>query len=174
MGDAVARAAKGKDAADYNADRARRRASRHNRGRWIDFSSPIFNRHQPPPTAIKHAMKLLAPIPILRMFSIEKAYAFYCDYLGFKPDWEHRFEADLPLYVQLHRDALVLHLSEHHGDGTPGTALFLPVEDIEAFHRELAAKPYAYARPGVETLPWGRQMQIHDPFGNILRFCELS
>lgn len=119
-------------------------------------------------------MKLLAPIPILRMFSVEKAYAFYIDYLGFKADWEHRFEPDLPLYVQVHRDALVLHLSEHHGDGTPGTALFLPMEDIGEFHRELAAKRYGYARPAIEEMPWGRQVQIADPFGNMLRFCELS
>lgn len=119
-------------------------------------------------------MRLLAPIPILRMFSVEKAYAFYIDFLGFKLDWEHRFEPDLPLYAQLHRDALVLHLSEHHGDGTPGTALFLPIEDIGAFHQELTAKHYGYARPGVEDMPWGREMQIADPFGNMLRFCEPS
>lgn len=117
-------------------------------------------------------MKLLAPIPILRMFSVDKAYAFYLDFLGFKLDWEHRFEPDLPLYAQVHRDALVLHLSEHHGDGTPGTALFLPIEDIGAFHRELSVKHYGYARPGIEEMPWGREMQIADPFGNMLRFCE--
>jgi len=31
-------------------------------------------------------------VPILRIFSIEKANVFYVDYLGFTVDWEHRFE----------------------------------------------------------------------------------
>ncbi|KVD46531.1 bleomycin resistance protein [Burkholderia ubonensis] len=119
-------------------------------------------------------MPLLHAIPILRIFSIEKAYCFYLDYLGFTLDWEHRFEPGLPLYAQIKRDSVVLHLSEHHGDSTPGSATFVPVSDIDALHRELIEKNYTYARPGVETLDWGRQMQITDPFGNRLRFCELS
>ena len=51
---------------------------------------------------------------------------------------------------------------------------FLPVEDIDALHRELAARNCKYARPGIEELPWGRQIQLADPFGNRIRFCELS
>src|SRR6185295_19052023 len=31
-----------------------------------------------------------------------------------------RFEPDLPLYMQVSRDRCVLHLSEHHGDCSPG------------------------------------------------------
>ena len=70
------------------------------------------------------AMHLQAAIPILRIFSVEKARDFYLDFLGFTWDWEHRFEAGFPLYAQVHRDDLVLHLSEHHGDATPGSAVF--------------------------------------------------
>ncbi|KAA0183049.1 VOC family protein [Cupriavidus cauae] len=118
-------------------------------------------------------MKLSPAIPILRIFSVDKAREFYLDFLGFSVDWEHRFEESLPLYMQISRSELLLHLSEHHGDGTPGTAIFLRVDDIEALHRELAAKPYRYARPGVETMDWGKEMQVADPFGNSLRFCQL-
>jgi catechol 2,3-dioxygenase-like lactoylglutathione lyase family enzyme len=119
-------------------------------------------------------MKLLDAIPIVRIFSVEKAYAFYLDYLGFQLDWEHRFEDGMPLYCQIRRGQIVLHLSEHHGDGTPGSFFFMPVDDIEALHRELHAKPFLYARPGIDDLDWGRQMQIHDPFGNCFRFCQLA
>ena len=59
-------------------------------------------------------------IPILRIFSIEKAKEFYVDFLGFKVDWEHRFNEDAPVYMQVSRGDLVLHLSEHHGDSSPG------------------------------------------------------
>ena len=49
-------------------------------------------------------------------------------------------------------------------------------DDVEgvarALHRELLAKQYKYNRPGLETLPWGEQGEVHDPFGNRIRFCE--
>lgn len=117
-------------------------------------------------------MQFTAPIPILRIFSVDKAKEFYLDFLGFTLNWEHRFGENFPLYAQVSRAGLVLHLSEHHGDATPGAAVFLPVVGIAALHAELIAKDYAYAKPGLETVDWGVQMQISDPFGNKLRFCE--
>ncbi|MBA3846587.1 MAG: VOC family protein [Planctomycetes bacterium] len=111
-------------------------------------------------------------IPILRIFSIDKAREFYVDWLGFAIDWEHRFEADMPLYLQLSRAGLFLHLSEHHGDGTPGSVVFIRMRGIAAFHAELSAKNYRFARPGLEHAPWGRTVTVGDPFGNSLRFCE--
>ena len=59
-------------------------------------------------------------IPILRIFDEAKSKEFYVDYLGFAIDWEHRFEPGLPLYMQVSRDGLVLHLAGHHGDCCPG------------------------------------------------------
>jgi uncharacterized glyoxalase superfamily protein PhnB len=112
-------------------------------------------------------------IPILRIFDEAKAREFYVDFLGFKVDWEHRFEPALPLYLQISRDGCVLHLSEHHGDGAPGIALRIFTSDLDAFHRELTAKAYKYARPGIEDTPWGsRDMSIRDPFGNRLTFTN--
>ncbi len=52
--------------------------------------------------------------PILRIFDEAKAREFYLDFLGFSLDWEHRFEADFPLYMQVSRGECVLHLTEHH------------------------------------------------------------
>lgn len=117
-------------------------------------------------------MTLSPAIPILRIFSVDKAREFYLDFLGFRLDWEHRFEPGAPWYAQVSRSGLKLHLSEHYGDATPGSTVFVPMEGIDTFNRELLDKAYPYARPGVEELDWGRQMQIADPFGNRLRFCE--
>ncbi|SPZ65630.1 Phleomycin resistance protein [Serratia quinivorans] len=117
-------------------------------------------------------MEFSAAIPILRIFSVEKAREFYLDFLGFTLDWEHRFSEDLPLYMQITRSGLTLHLSEHHGDSTPGSALFIPTQDIDVLHAELSARQYRYARPGVETVDWGKELNIADPFGNRLRFCQ--
>ena len=71
------------------------------------------------------------------------------------------------------RDGCVLHLSEHHGDGAPGAALRIQVEDIAALHRELIGKKYRFARPGLEDTPWkSREISVADPFGNRLHFYE--
>jgi hypothetical protein len=109
--------------------------------------------------------------PILRIFDIAKTREFYLDYLGFAWDWEHRFDDNAPLYAQISRDGLVLHLTEHHGDCCPGTAFRILLPDIAAFHAEISAKNYRYARPGLETVPWGeKQVRIQDPFHNRLVF----
>ena len=111
--------------------------------------------------------------PILRIFDEAKAREFYVGFLGFRVDWEHRFEPALPLYLQVSRDGCVLHLSEHHGDCCPGAALRIQVEDIDAYQRDLIAKQYGYARPGVDDTPWGsRDMSVKDPFGNRLTFTS--
>jgi hypothetical protein len=53
--------------------------------------------------------------------------------------------------MQVSRDGLVLHLSEHHGDCCPGSTVFVWMTGIEAFHREVTGKNYKYLRPGIET-----------------------
>lgn len=109
--------------------------------------------------------------PILRIFDEAKAKEFYLDFLGFKLDWEHRFEEHLPLYMQISKDGCTLHLSEHHGDCSPGAAMRIETTELEAFQRQLAAKHYRYARPDIEETPWGsRDMSVNDPFGNRLTF----
>ena len=111
------------------------------------------------------------PTPILRIFDESKAREFYVDFLGFKVDWEHRFEPGLPLYIQVSRGECVLHLSEHHGDCSPGAAVRIETDGLETFHAELGSKRYKYARPGIEEMPWGtRDMSVNDPFGNRLTF----
>ena len=118
----------------------------------------------------------IGPItPILRIFDESRAKAFYVDFLGFLVQWEHRFEAGLPLYLEVSRDACTLHLSEHHGDCCPGAAIRIDVDDLDALHAELSGKDYGFARPGIEDMPWGtREMAVTDPFGNRLIFKESS
>jgi Glyoxalase superfamily protein len=112
-------------------------------------------------------------IPILRIFSIEKASEFYIDYAGFHLDWEHRFDATAPLYMQVSRDGLVLHLSEHYGDGSPGAHFQVTFKGVRDLHTELCAKNYPYWRPGIDETFWGTdQLNLLDPFGNKISLCE--
>jgi catechol 2,3-dioxygenase-like lactoylglutathione lyase family enzyme len=121
------------------------------------------------------ALRTLATVPILRIFDVRKAKEFYVDFLGFTVDWEHRFEPDAPLYMQVSLGALVLHLSEHHGDGSPGAAVFVRVQGLADYHAQLLAKRYPFLRPGIERTDRGSLgVQLIDPFGNRLRLDEAA
>jgi len=112
-------------------------------------------------------------IPILRIFDVARAREFYEGFLGFEVRWEHRYGDNFPLYMEIARGECVLHLSEHHGDACPGGALRIQVADVAAFHKELAAKDYRFAKPGLEEKPWKtREVSVVDPFGNRLHFHE--
>jgi Glyoxalase superfamily protein len=94
--------------------------------------------------------------PILRIFDEAKAREFYLDFLGFGVVFEHRFEPHLPLYMGIARGKCTLHLSEHHGDASPGASMRIEVSNIDGLHAELAAKAYRYSRPTVQACPGAR------------------
>ncbi|MEK3886782.1 glyoxalase superfamily protein [Bacillus sp. FSL K6-3431] len=112
-------------------------------------------------------------ITILRMFDEEKAKEFYVEFLEFTIDWEHRFEAGMPLYMQISNGDCIIHLSEHHGDSSPGVAIRIEVGDIKELQSKLLAKNYKYARPGLENTPWNAlELSIDDPFKNRIVFYQ--
>jgi uncharacterized glyoxalase superfamily protein PhnB len=112
-------------------------------------------------------------VPIFRIFDYKKAVEFYVDWLGFKIDWEHTFNDNSPIYMQVSRDGIVLHLSEHHGDCSPGSKAYITIDDVRAFHREISAKNYKYNNPGLEKAPWNAPCtEVIDPFGNKLLITE--
>lgn len=112
-------------------------------------------------------------VPILRSFDEAKAREFYIDFLGFAVDWTHRFEEGLPLVMQVSRDGIVLNVSEHHGDATPGSHVHIDVRGLREFHAELAAKSYKNNRPGLEQPPWGGlTVTVTDPASNRITFAE--
>jgi catechol 2,3-dioxygenase-like lactoylglutathione lyase family enzyme len=114
-------------------------------------------------------------VPIFRIYSLEKAREFYLDFLGFKVDWEHRFEADGPVFMRVSRDGLAIHLSEHHGDGTPGSIAYVYMTGVSELHRELNDKKYRHNRPGLLQQDWGMtEMTVVDPFNNRITFGEPS
>jgi hypothetical protein len=63
--------------------------------------------------------------------------------------------------------------SEHHGDGTPGSVVYVYMTGVEALHDELNAKKYRYNRPGLEKREWGMtELTVTDPFNNRITFGE--
>ena len=118
-------------------------------------------------------MKLGPIVPILRSFDEGKAREFYIEWLGFSVVFEHRFEPDLPLFMQISLGEVVLYLSEHHGDCSPGAKIVIETTGVAEYQASLMAKKYGYARPGLVDQPWGATtMTIADPFYNRIEFCE--
>jgi catechol 2,3-dioxygenase-like lactoylglutathione lyase family enzyme len=106
------------------------------------------------------------------MYDIAKTHEFYIDWLGFSVDWEHRFEPDLPLYMQVSRSGCLLHLSQHHGDGSPNARVRIDTVNIQALHEELAEKKYGFGRPGLVKQFGGTTLTVIDPVGNQIEFFE--
>ncbi|HEX3424037.1 MAG TPA: glyoxalase superfamily protein [Sphingomicrobium sp.] len=113
-----------------------------------------------------------SPTPILRSFDERRAKRFYVEFLGFEILFERRFEPNSPLYMGLRKGDCVLHLSEHYGDGTPGSVTRIPAHDVKALAVELREKNFENARPGdPQLMDWGSwELTIHDPASNRLTF----
>lgn len=112
-------------------------------------------------------------IPVLRIFDYSKAIEFYIDWLGFKIMWEHHFEENTPVYMEIEKDGITLHLSEHHGDGSPNTHVFIWCEGVREYHKELIDKKYKYNRLGLEETFYGAlAFTVNDPFNNKIIFNE--
>lgn len=120
-------------------------------------------------------MRFTRVVPVVRTFDTGEADRFYLDYLGMAVDWEHRFEPGLPLYRQVSRGDLALHLTEHHGDSTPGSVVYVYVTGIRELHAELTERAdVGRNRPGLEVAEGRTEIEVVDPFGNRLRFGEVA
>jgi catechol 2,3-dioxygenase-like lactoylglutathione lyase family enzyme len=99
-------------------------------------------------------------IPILRVEDAAAAVAWY-ERLGFAKQWEHRFEAGLPAFVEVARGGVRLFLSEHEGDARPDTLVYLRLRDVEAIASGFGVQ--------AKEAPWAREIELCDPDGNRLR-----
>ena len=112
-------------------------------------------------------------IPILRIFDVAKAKDFYIGFLEFAVDWEHKIDEKSPVYLQVSKGSLILHLTEHHGDCCPGSTVFVWMTGIEQFHAEITSRGYGYMRPALEKTFYNSLcIEVADPFGNRIRFNE--
>ena len=66
-----------------------------------------------------------------------------------------------------------LHLSEHYGDGTPGSFVFVVMDGVDEYHQELLARNYRNLHPHIDNTPWGtRSFVAIDPFNNRISFNQ--
>ncbi|AOT08793.1 glyoxalase superfamily protein [Pseudoalteromonas luteoviolacea] len=119
-------------------------------------------------------MTFHSPTPIIRSFDRQATHAFYIEFLEFKIDWQHQYQADLPLYMQISKDACIVHVSEHYGDASCGASIRIGCDELKAYQAQLIQKQFKHARPDIVEQPWGLEMTISDPFGNRLVFFQTA
>ena len=108
-------------------------------------------------------------IPALRITDYAASKAFYTDGLGFRIDWEHRFEPHFPVFMQVTRDGMTIYLSEHAGDCQVGGLVHLFVPDVDAWYAEFRGKGVPVEEAPNEGIEGLRMMTVVDPDGNQLR-----
>lgn len=115
---------------------------------------------------------VLKGIPTFRILDYGEAKTFYIEGLGFKIDWEHKPGPDDPVYVQISRNGLTLHLSENDRFRT-GVIVFVECQNLNQFYTEIKDHTaLAGLSKPEETYYHTIQMEVEDPFGNLLRFNE--
>jgi catechol 2,3-dioxygenase-like lactoylglutathione lyase family enzyme len=111
-------------------------------------------------------------IPTFGISDYQTSIEFYVGFLGFQIDWEHRFEQTAPVYMQISRNGLTLHLSENKRFGK-NVIVFIETKKLNEFHKELQNKTPTIKLPDILRTNWQTlQLEIIDPFGNLLRFNE--
>lgn len=111
-------------------------------------------------------------IPTFGIADYQTAIDFYTGFLGFKIDWEHRFGQAAPVYMQISRNGLILHLSENKRFDA-NAIVFVETKKLSEFYQELRDKAPAKKLPDIVQTNWQTlQLEMTDPFGNLLRFNE--
>jgi hypothetical protein len=111
-------------------------------------------------------------VPTFGILDYQTAIDFYIGFLGFKIDWEHRFGQTEPVYMQISKNGLILHLSENKRFKA-NVIVFVETKKLKEFHKELQNKSPAQELPDILQTNWQTlQLEITDPFGNLLRFNE--
>ena len=119
------------------------------------------------------ALPIQRVVPALRITNYDRSKAFYVDQLGFRIEWEHRFEPNLPAFMAVARDGMQIYLSEHSGDCQVGGLVHFVIEDVKAWCREFTARGVHMTEPPNNDLGF-LNMTVTDPDGNQLRFMEPS
>jgi hypothetical protein len=111
-------------------------------------------------------------IPTFGISDYQTAIDFYIGLLGFNIDWEHRFGQTDPVYMQISKNGLTLHLSENKRF-EKNVIVFVETKKLIEFHKELQDKVPTNKLPEILQTNWQTlQLEITDPFGNLLRFNE--
>ena len=116
------------------------------------------------------SIQMRSTIPTFRVRDARAAEVFYRDKLGFGTSWAHDPGDGYPVFLEIVRDNVALHLSEHAGDGPEGVSIYVNVTDARGLYEEFCAKGAEIAE-ALQEAEWGEVVfSLTDLDGNTLRF----
>jgi catechol 2,3-dioxygenase-like lactoylglutathione lyase family enzyme len=111
-------------------------------------------------------------IPAFRISDYSRSKEFYVSGMGFHVDWEHRFEPNFPVFVQITKDDMTIYLTEHTGDCQVGGLIHFFVPNVDSWYNELKGKSVlGNIETPHEQIDGLRMMTVVDPDGNQIRIC---
>ncbi len=113
-------------------------------------------------------------IPTLRISDYRISKAFYAALLGFRVDWEHCFDPEMAVFMQVSRDGMAIYLTEHTSDCEIGGLVHFFVPDVDAWHAEFRQRGTPVKESPHMGIEGHRMMTLVDPDGNQLRICTRS
>ncbi len=115
------------------------------------------------------ATMMKSTISMLRVKNARESEKFYCEKLGFKTSWELDPGDGFPVFLEIVRDQVAFHLSEHDGDGPLGVQTYVNVENAQKLYDEFVSHGVELHGPPEEA-EWGElTFSLEDLDGNILR-----
>jgi catechol 2,3-dioxygenase-like lactoylglutathione lyase family enzyme len=136
-------------------------------------------KDMPEPQSIdeRDAPHLVAAYPQALVADVTRAADFYRDKLGFRVVY---LFGEPPFYALVERGGARINLrhvdvpARYRPEGDPEVlAANIPVQGIEALHRELHARGVDFAQT-LKEQPWGaRDFLVRDPDGNLLCFASV-
>lgn len=106
--------------------------------------------------------------PIFRVETMAVSIDYYVNRLGFQVAWDWD---DPPTFACVKRGDVALFLAEQD-QGSPGTWLFIDVDDVDRLYVEYLASGAVIVQPPADQ-PWGsREMIVQDPDGHHFRFAS--
>ncbi len=101
--------------------------------------------------------------PILRVSNLDASLKYYTERLEFKIDWNHE-----GYFASVSRGHANLMLSENDQSAF-GTWVYIGVGDVRRLHTEFENAGAIIKLPP-RNFPWGMEIHVADPDGNVIRF----
>ena len=108
---------------------------------------------------------------MLRITNYRVSRTYYTELLGFQVDWERCFDPEMAVCMQVSRDGMALHLTEHADDCEVGGLVRVFVPDVDAWYADLRRKGTPVRQPPHIGIEGHRTMTLLDPDGNQFRIC---
>jgi len=110
-------------------------------------------------------------IPTLRITNYRISRAFYTGLLGFQVDWEHCYDPDTAVFMQVSRGGMTLFLTQHADDCETGGLVHFFIPDVDAWYAELRRRGVPVKQAPHIGIEGHRMMTLVDPDGNQFRIC---